>query len=57
MKKPKEVKSAFSIYAIKDCIGEGGCGLVYSAIEDNGNAVAIKILDPSKATREKLKRF
>ncbi|MGR3173229.1 MAG: serine/threonine-protein kinase [Candidatus Scalindua sp.] len=57
MKKPKEVKTAFSTYAIKDCIGEGGCGLVYSAIEDNDNAVAIKILDPSKATREKLKRF
>lgn len=57
MKKPKEVKSAFSSYSIKDSIGEGGCSLVYSAIEDNGNAVAIKILDPSKVTKEKLKRF
>jgi len=59
MKKPKKVKTAFSNYVIKDCIGEGGCGLVYSAIEDNddGVVVAIKILDPSKATREKLKRF
>lgn len=57
MKKPKEVKSAFSSYSIKDFIGEGGCSLVYSAIEDNGNAVAIKILDPSKVTKEKLKRF
>lgn len=57
MKKPKEVKSAFSSYSIKDSIGEGGCSFVYSAIEDNGNAVAIKILDPSKVTKEKLKRF
>jgi serine/threonine protein kinase len=57
MKKPKEVRTAFSIYAIKDCIGEGGCGLVYSATEENDDVVAIKILDPSKVTREKLKRF
>jgi serine/threonine protein kinase len=57
MKKPKELRTAFSIYAIKDSIGQGNSGIVYKAINDNGESVAIKILDPAKVSREKLKRF
>lgn len=57
MKKPKEVKSTFSVYTIHDCIGEGCSGVVFSANDDNGTNVAIKALDPEKASKEKLKRF
>ena len=57
MKKPKQVKTTFATYTLKECIGEGGSGVVYSANEENGNLVAIKMLDPVKATKEKLKRF
>lgn len=57
MKKPKQVKTTFAIYTLKECIGEGGSGVVYSANEENSDLVAIKVLDPVKATKEKLKRF
>jgi serine/threonine protein kinase len=57
MKKPKQLRTTFAAYITKDCIGEGGSGFVYSATEDNGESVAIKVLDPRKATKEKLKRF
>lgn len=57
MKKPKEVRSTFAIYTIKDVIGQGGSGIVYNATDDADELVAIKILDPTKATREKVKRF
>ena len=57
MKKPKVLKSAFSVYTIRDRIGEGGSGIVFSANDDNGIKFAIKALDSRKATKEKLKRF
>ena len=57
MKKPKHLRTTFASYALSDCIGEGGSGVVYRATEESGRAVAIKILDPAKANREKLKRF
>lgn len=47
----------FSTYTLMKCIGEGGSGVVYSAREENGTEVAIKILDPAKTTKDKLKRF
>ncbi len=57
MKKPKQLRTTFTFYTHFEHIGEGGCGIVYSAKEESGSAVAIKILDPAKANREKLKRF
>lgn len=57
MKKPKHLRTTFTSYTLNECIGEGGSGVVYSAKEENGNAVAIKILDSAKANKEKLKRF
>ncbi|MCP5051290.1 MAG: serine/threonine protein kinase, partial [bacterium] len=57
MKKPKELKTTFATYTIKNGIEEGGSGKVYSAIDDNGGNVAIKVLDSSKTSKEKLKRF
>ncbi len=38
-------------------MGEGGAGFVYGATDDDRKSVAIKILNPVKATTEKLKRF
>jgi eukaryotic-like serine/threonine-protein kinase len=52
-----QFKTAFSTYAAVEIIGEGGSGKVFKATDDFNQFVAIKILDPSKATKEKLKRF
>ena len=38
-------------------IGEGGSGSVYEVHDEEGLKFAIKVLDASKATHEKLKRF
>lgn len=57
MKKPKSVRTTFSTYVIREVLGEGGSGIVYSGVDEEENEYAIKCLDPAKATREKLKRF
>ena len=57
MKKPKQLRTTFNSYTILDKIGEGGSGVVFSAKDESGRFFAIKILDASKATREKMKRF
>lgn len=57
MKKPKQLRTTFNSYTILDKIGEGGSGVVFSAKDESGGLFAIKILDASKATREKMKRF
>jgi len=57
MKKPKFVRTTFAQYTINDEKDEGGSGIVYEASDDGGQKCAIKILDPKKATKEKLKRF
>lgn len=57
MKKPRFVKTAFAQYSIGGTKGEGGSGVVYEASDDEGNKFAIKVLDPAKASKEKLKRF
>ena len=56
-KQPKQFKSAFGIYLGEAIIGEGGSGRVYRATDTEGKKVAVKVLDPKKATKEKRKRF
>lgn len=56
MKKPNEVKTTFSTYQVNQSIGQGGNGFVYEA-EENSDLVAIKVLDPTRANKEKIKRF
>ena len=56
MKKPGQVKTTFSTYQVNSFIGQGGNGYVYGAEED-GEIVAIKVLDTSRSNKEKLKRF
>lgn len=55
-KKPT-FKTAFTTYKTGDVIGEGGCGFVYAVEDEEGKPWAAKVLNPAKATREKLKRF
>ncbi len=57
MKKPSNLRTAFAVYTVQDCIGEGGSGLVYSALDDTGVAAAVKVLNSKQATGDKLKRF
>lgn len=56
MKKPVTLNTAFATYAVEKSIGQGGNGYVYE-ISENGKKLAAKVLDKSRATREKLKRF
>jgi serine/threonine protein kinase len=56
LKKPKTLKTAFSTYTLGRSIGQGGNGYVYEAVDERGS-VAAKVLDPDRATKEKLKRF
>jgi serine/threonine protein kinase len=53
----KKFESAFAIYTTQEIIGEGGSGVVYKALDENSNIVAVKCLDLKKSTKEKQKRF
>jgi len=58
MKKRTDVlRTVFADYALHDSLGEGGSGVVYRATDTEGREHAIKILDPSKATHDRLARF
>jgi serine/threonine protein kinase len=57
MKKPNSLSTAFATYAVNQVIGEGGSGVVYGATDDVGAEFAVKVLNPERASREKLKRF
>ncbi len=50
-------ESAFNKYELQSRIGSGGSGVVYEATDVEGQHVAVKAIDPSKATTIKLKRF
>ena len=52
-----EFRSAFAVYKAARRMGEGGSGTVFEAIDDGGVHVAVKVLDPSKASKQNLKRF
>ena len=57
MKKPRTLNTTFATYQVGPIFGQGGAGTVYSATDDSGQPVAVKILDPTKAIRDLLKRF
>jgi serine/threonine protein kinase len=50
-------RSAFSIYSVEGKIGEGGSGIIYKVKDESNNPFALKLLDPKKATRNRIKRF
>ncbi|WP_447599976.1 serine/threonine-protein kinase [Nitrospira sp. Nam80] len=51
------LRTTFTSYSTGRTIGEGGSGRVYEAKDESGSTFAVKILDPKKATGNKLKRF
>lgn len=57
MKKPKILKTTFNTFSVSKVLGQGGSGKVYLGEDPDGNAFAIKCLDPQFVSREKLKRF
>src|SRR5690348_14921823 len=50
-------KTAFSTLTAETVLGNGGSGRVYRCVDQEGGVWAVKVLDPKRATREKLKRF
>jgi serine/threonine protein kinase len=49
--------TAFGTYTATGILGQGGAGTVYSAQDEQGVELAAKLLDPARATRDKLRRF
>lgn len=57
LKKSIVFETAFARYTATKIHGESGSGRVYRATDDDGSIHAIKVLDHTKATRERRKRF
>ncbi len=57
MKKPSTVVTAFNSYKLGKILGQGGSGYVYAATDSVGSDVAIKLLNPERATEDKRRRF
>ena len=57
LKKPIVFHTTFSTYTATEIIGEGGAGKVYRSFDDSNEEWAIKKLDESKTSKERLKRF
>jgi Serine/threonine protein kinase len=51
------VQSPLAKYELGEIVGEGGGGRVYRAASDNGDTVAVKVLDPTFAKSAKAQRF
>lgn len=50
-------ETTFNKYTAKEIIGEGGSGRIFKVIDESDEWYAIKLLDPKKAERDKVKRF
>jgi eukaryotic-like serine/threonine-protein kinase len=57
LKKGAELKNAFDKYTIQAQRGVGGSGVVYEALDSERSPCAIKILDQTKTSTARLKRF
>lgn len=57
LKKPIIFETTFVTFTATEIIGEGGSGCVFKANDETGSLFAVKLLDPSKANKEKLRRF
>src|SRR5688572_657803 len=56
-KQSRSLETAFNTYTLERVIGEGGAGRVWQAVDSSSSKVAIKILNPDRATTERRKRF
>ncbi len=50
-------RTTFASYKVTHIVGNGGSGVVYAVEDDDKNAHALKVLDISKASTARLKRF
>ena len=50
-------QTLFSSYRTISTLGKGGSGIVYKVADDERNLYSLKILDQTKITKEKIKRF
>jgi serine/threonine protein kinase len=57
MKKPLYFETTFATFKSTEIIGQGGSGRVFKATDEAGSLCAVKLLDPTKASKEKIKRF
>jgi serine/threonine protein kinase len=55
--KPRQFKTAFETYEFVQQVGVGGTGAVFEVTAADGEHYALKVLDKTKATRERRKRF
>jgi serine/threonine protein kinase len=53
----KVFETTFSKYFSIEIIGQGGSGQVHKVTDESGSYYAVKILNPARATADKLKRF
>jgi serine/threonine protein kinase len=56
-RKSRLFQSGFDTYTVVRQIGAGGSGVVFEVTGLDGNSFALKLLDNSKISRQKLKRF
>lgn len=57
LKKPIDFETTFANFTATALIGQGGAGRVYSAHDDDGAPVAVKLLSADSASKDKRKRF
>ncbi len=57
LKKGTVFRSAFDTYTVQQQRGAGGSGVVYEVLDSEGSAFAAKVLDPTKTSSVRLKRF
>lgn len=56
-KKQRIFSTAFREYTVIKNIGNGGSGSVFAVLDADGKEFALKLIDPSKTSTQKLKRF
>ena len=58
LKNGTRIKTVFNEYSIQtDYARQGGNGTVFRAIDDLGKVYAVKVIDRTRTSKEKLKRF
>jgi serine/threonine protein kinase len=57
LKKPVDFETTFGTYTATEIIGQGGAGRVFAASDDEGNPVAVKLLNAETASKDKRRRF
>lgn len=54
---PERFETALDVYVAKSVLGEGASGRVFLVLDSSGNSLAVKCLDPSLISTERIRRF